>query len=184
MNSVEIMVNEHKQILRMVQVIRKACYKIMKGEEINYNDFDQMIDFVKNYADVHHHGKEEKFMFKKMQENLGKIGENLITHGMLVEHDLGRLHMSELRSALERVQSGDEESKLDVIANAISYTHLIERHIKKEDELVYPFGEKNLSEDIMKEINELTDEFEAVANENGTQEKYMRLLEGLEEKYR
>ena len=183
MTSVEIMVNEHKQILRMVQVVRKACYAIMKGEEINYNDFEQMMDFVKNYADVHHHGKEEKFMFKKMQENLGKIGENLITHGMLVEHDLGRLHMRELRSALERVQSGDEESKLDVIANAISYTHLIERHIKKEDELVYPFGEKNLSEPIMKEINDLTDEFEAKAKEDGIQEKYMTLLKKLEEKY-
>ena len=40
--------------------------------------------------------------------------------------------MQELRAALARVKDGDEESRLDVIANAISYTHLLARHIKQK----------------------------------------------------
>lgn len=40
--------------------------------------------------------KEEKFLFDHMVKELGKIGKNLITHGMMVEHDSGRLYMSDL----------------------------------------------------------------------------------------
>lgn len=183
MTSVEIMMEEHQNILRMVKVVRKACFLIFEKKEMNYDDFEQMIDFIRTYADSHHHGKEEKIMFKKMQENLGRIGENLITHGMLVEHDLGRLYMQELNAAINRVKEGDLESYLDVIANAISYTHLIERHIKKEDELVYPYGEKNLSVEDMEQINADTYKFEEEASQNKTQEKYMSILENLEGKY-
>jgi hemerythrin-like domain-containing protein len=183
MNSVKIMMEEHQYILRMLKVVRKACYRVMTKNEINYGDFAAMIDFIRTYADKHHHGKEELIMFKKMQENLGRMAENLITHGMLVEHDLGRLHMQELEAALLRVKSGDEESRLDVIANAISYTHLLERHIKKEDDLVYPFGEKQLSPELMAQINEQTEVFEEEAVKLQTQTIYLSMLAEMEAKY-
>lgn len=183
MNSVQIMMEEHQNILRMVKVIRKACFLIYEKKQMNDQDFEQMIDFIRSYSDKHHHGKEEKIFFKQMQKHLGRIGENLITHGMLVEHDLGRLHMQELVAAIDRVKAGDEESYLDVIANAISYTHLIERHIKKEDELIYPFGEKNLSQEVVNQINTDTMKFENEAQKAGTQDKYLNILSELERKY-
>ena len=182
-NSIEIMMEEHQYILRMLKVVRKACFLIMKGHEINYQDFYDMIDFVKNYADKHHHGKEEKFLFKEMQTHLGSVGENLITHGMLVEHDLGRLHMSELKEALERVKNNDEESKLDVISNAIGYTHLLTRHIAKEDEVIYKFGKNKLSKEIMDDIDHKSKVFEEEESKKGTQTHYIKLLESLEKQY-
>lgn len=183
MNSIDLMVEEHKNASRMLKVIRNACYTIFQGKEINYEDFGKMIDFVRSYVDKHHHGKEEKLLFKEMQNHLGKIADNLITHGMLVEHDLGRLYMSELEEALERVKNGDGESNLDVISNAVGYTHLLARHIAKEDEVVYNFGAKNLPSEIMAEINQKTEAFEQEANEKGTQEYYKTMLEELEAKY-
>lgn len=183
LNSVSIMMEEHQHILRMVEVVREACFGIMNGSEIPYEDFTDIIDFIRTYADNHHHGKEEKIMFQEMQNHLGKMGENLIRHGMLVEHDLGRLHVKELEEALALVKAGDEKSKLDVIANAISYTHLIKRHIQKEDELIYVYGEKNLPLEVMGDVNQRTYEFEEEARQQGVQEKYLALLQRLEEKY-
>lgn len=118
-----------------------------------------------------------------MQNHLGDIGNNLVTHGMLVEHDLGRLFISGLNDALERVKTGDEESKLDVISNAISYTHLLTRHIGKEDAVVYVYGGKNLPEDVLEDINQKSETYEKEAMEQGIQDKYSRLLEKLENKY-
>ena len=181
--SVKIMMEEHQYILRMLTVVRKICLRVMNGEDINYEDFDAAMDFIRHYADEHHHGKEEKFLFKEMQNHLGRFGENLITHGMLIEHDYGRYYMQELREALKRVKEGDEESRLDVIANAVSYTHLLTRHIKKEDELVYNYGVKNLSEEILQSVDERSLAFEQAAKEAGTQEKYMNVLTSLESKY-
>ncbi|MDD2494721.1 MAG: hemerythrin domain-containing protein [Tissierellia bacterium] len=183
MNSVEIMVKEHDNILRMLKVVRKACYSVLNGNNINYDDFYSMIDFIKTYADDHHHGKEEKFLFKEMQVHLGRIGENLITHGMLVEHDYGRFYISELKEALRRVKNGDDESKLDVISNAIGYVSLLTRHIAKENTAVYNFGETKLPKEVMDEVNLKSQEFEQLAQEKGTQKYYINLLENLEKKY-
>lgn len=183
MNSIQLMVEEHKYIVRMLKVVRSACNQILQGKEICYEDFDNMIEFIRKYADVHHHGKEEQFLFKEMVNNLGKMGTNLVTHGMLVEHDWGRLFISELNAALLRVKSGDEESKLDVIANAVGYANHLARHIAKEDEVVYTFAEKQLSQEILEQVNKQTEAFEEEANKQGIQNYYIKILEKLEEKY-
>ena len=183
MNSIELMVYEHTNIIRMLKVVRKASFGVMKGDAINYEDFDKMIDFIANYADVHHHGKEEKFLFKEMVDHLGKMGANLISHGMLVEHDWGRLFIAELKEALKRVQGGDDESRLDVIANAVGYANHLARHIEKEDTVIYTFAEKQLTPEILTLINNQTDLFEAAASKQGIQSCYIKILQDLESKY-
>ncbi len=183
MDSIEVMMGEHRLIERMLKVMRKACYGIMQGEEVNYADFELMIDFVKTYSDAHHHGKEEKLLFNEMVTYLGPLGSKLVKNGMLVEHDLGRLHIQELVAALERVKAGDEESKLDVIANAISYTHLLTRHIEKEDKVVYTFAKRELPAEVLEKVNAETEAFEEEAEAKCIQKHYHELLEGLEKKY-
>ena len=88
---------EHKNILRIIKVVRKVCFNIMKGTEINYKDLEDIIEFIRNYADSHHHKKEEDILFNRITENLGQLGEKLVKHGMLVEHDYGRLYISNLK---------------------------------------------------------------------------------------
>lgn len=183
MNGIELMMEEHKQIKRMLQVMRKACYEVLQGKAICYEDFSTMIDFVRSYADSHHHGKEEKFLFNEMVKHLGSLGEKLIKGGMLVEHDLGRLYMRDLEEALERVKAGDDESRLDVIANAISYTHLLERHIAKEDDVVYTFAMRQLPEEVLQEVYANCDIFEKQVEEKGVQAHYLQVIQTLEEKY-
>lgn len=183
MNCFELMVEEHKYIKRMLQVIRKVCNRILNGEEVQYEVFYKIIDFVRNYADKHHHGKEETMLFTRMMEELGPTAEKLIRHGMNVEHDLGRLHMQELESAVGRVLAGDRESRLDVIANAISYTHLLYRHIDKEDGVVYKYAQNNLPATTIERLEKECSEFEKNAEDAHTQKKYLELLETLEAQF-
>lgn len=183
MTSIELMMDEHKKILRMLEVVRRACNQLMEQDIIDYSDFEKMVDFIKNYADLHHHGKEEKFLFKEMQEQMGQMGTNLVKHGMLVEHDWGRLFVSELLAAIESYRNGNTDAKIDIIANAIGYTAHLKRHIAKEDAVVYVFAGQKLSQETLERVDKLTDEFEAVAMKNNIQKKYDSLLTGLEEKY-
>ncbi len=184
MDGIDLMVNEHKNIKRMLEVIRKACLAIMNGKDIDYTDFKDMIDFVRNYADKHHHGKEEKILFNRMVDEIGGAAEKLIKYGMLVEHDLGRLFMTELEEALVKVKAGDAEAKLDVIANAVSYTHLLSRHIDKEDKVAYTFAKRELSEETLNNVNSECDKFEEDMSKVGFQNKYIEMLERLEKKYK
>lgn len=183
MNGIELMVDEHKAIKRMLAVVRKACFGVMQGQAIHYDDFATMIDFVRGYADAHHHGKEEQLLFNRMVEELGSAAQKLVTHGMLVEHDLGRLHMAELEKALTAAKEGNEEAKLDVIANAISYTHLLTRHIDKEDGVVYPFAERSFTPEVLYAINKDCETFEKEQTDKGIQARYIENLVILESKY-
>lgn len=143
MDGIDLMIEEHKNIKRMLVVIRKACLGIMNGKGIDYGDFEKIIDFVRNYADKNHHEKEEKILFNRMIDEIGGAAEKLVKFGMLVEHDFGRLYIKELEEGIARVKAGNNEAKLDIIANAISYTHLLTRHIDREDNVVYSFAREN-----------------------------------------
>lgn len=181
MNAIEIMNEEHRNIKRMIKVVRACCKKILDGKEVNFDDFNDIVDFIVNYADKHHHNKEEVILFNRMLDNLGAVGEKIVKHGMLVEHDFGRLYIQELKVALEKVKNGDEEAKLDVIANAISYGHLLDRHIDKEDKVIYKFAQRELSEEVFNEIEDECKTYEEDNDENKV--KYLGMLERLENKY-
>lgn len=184
MDGIVLMVEEHKYIKRMLVVIRKACIEIMNGKEIDYEDFEKMIDFVRNYADNHHHGKEEKILFNRMIDEIGGAAEKLVRFGMLVEHDLGRLNMKNLQEALLKVKEGDPDAKVDVIANAVSYTHLLYRHIDKEDNVAYPFAKRELSDETIDKINHECNDYEEEMKKVGVQNKYIEMLTLLEGKYK
>ena len=181
MNAIEIMNEEHRYIKRMLKVVRKACSNILKGEDINYKDFYLIIDFIREYSDNHHHKKEEVLLFNEMVEHLGETAEVIVKHGMLVEHDLGRLYVRSLSESIEKLKDGDEEAKLDIIANAISYTHLLERHIDKEDNVIYKFAQKELDKDILEKIDKKCLDFEN--NSIDVKERNIAILEELEKKY-
>lgn len=183
MNYIDTMVFEHANIKRMLMVVRAFCYKLYNKEYVDFADVDQMIDFIKNYADKHHHGKEELKLFNKMVQHLGPAAQKLVTNGMLVEHDMGRFYIQQLQEAVKDYQSGNKEAVLDIIANSISYTHLLDRHIQKENDIVYPFAQKNFNKEISDEIQKECEEFEENANQQGFQDKYILLLEQLENKY-
>lgn len=184
MNCIELMVDEHKNIKRMLSVVRKYCSRILNDEKIQYEDFYKIIDFIRNYADKHHHGKEELPLFARMMEELGPTAEKLVRYGMNVEHDLGRLHVQELESAVKRVIDGDMDDRLDVIANAVSYTHLLYRHIDKEDGVVYNYAQNNLPKEIMNRLEQECSAFEQKAGEDNVQGKYLVLLNELESKFK
>ncbi|MPM53507.1 hypothetical protein SDC9_100275 [bioreactor metagenome] len=181
MSGIDLLIKEHKYVSRILVVMRKACLNFMDNKEIDYDDFNKIISFVKDFADNHHHKKEETFLFNKMVEHLGETGKNVITHGMLVEHDLGRNYMRNLEEALNKYKDGDKEAGLDIIANAISYATLLENHINKENNVIFNFARRSLKEDILKNIDEECFEYEE--KNSSIIEENIGILNSLEEKY-
>ena len=181
MYAIGIMNKEHENISRMLKVVRACCFKVLKGEEINYDDFDKILEFIIEYADKHHHKKEEDILFDKMVQYLGETAEKVVKNGMLVEHDLGRLYIKDLSRALENVKNGDEESKLDLIANAVSYAQLLERHIDKEDRVIYKYAARELETIILNLVDEECREFEE--KNNDVKKRCLIILDELEKKY-
>ena len=182
--SVILMEEDHANINRALGVIRNICLQLMQGGEVPDEDFREIIEFVREYADKHHHGKEEKYLFPVMVKKLGPVGEKLVTNGMLVEHDLGRADVLSLETALNEYKKNPRlELKLDILSYAMAYAHLLQLHIEKENSVVYPFAERGLSEEDFKDINEKSQAFEDEQTAKGVQKPYLDILETLEKKY-
>lgn len=183
MESIKIMVHEHENIRRMLKVARNLCYKVLTNDNYDIDDLPKVIDFVRNYADKHHHGKEEDILFETMSKELEKLANSGAITGMYIEHDNGRLYMANLEKAVESLRAGKDEARLDIIANLICYADLLDRHIEKENTAMYKFAENQLSDEAKKYVEEEAMAIEEKATEDGVQDKYVRLLEELEEKY-
>ncbi|HLS53178.1 MAG TPA: hemerythrin domain-containing protein [Tissierellaceae bacterium] len=184
MEAIRIMVEEHENIRRMLKVIRRVSYEIMTLGDFDIEDVGKIIDFVRNYADGHHHAKEEDILFDTMDKSLEKLSKSGAIKGMYIEHDLGRLYMGSLEKAIDSFKAGDDEARLDIIANAISYSDLLDRHIQKENTALYKFAENMLDESSKEYIEAKCQDVEKRAEEKGIQDKYLNLLEELEEKYK
>ncbi|MCR5527257.1 MAG: hemerythrin domain-containing protein [Lachnospiraceae bacterium] len=181
---IEIMEEEHANIQRMIAVIRQICCNILEGGEVPVDDLRSITDFIKNYADHHHHGKEEAFLFPEMVARLGKMADNLVTHGMLVEHNLGRNYNMGLSMSLDAYEaSPSTQLKLDIVGNAFGYSYVLSEHVLKENNVVYTFAEKNLPQEVFDKVNEDSRKFEEENMIKGTQKHYLDMLEGFEKKY-
>ncbi|WP_408956372.1 hemerythrin domain-containing protein [Natroniella sp. ANB-PHB2] len=182
MKAITLLIEEHNNIKRVLKIIRKLCLKILNQDLIDYESFYDAIKFVRNYADQHHHNKEEEILFERMKQELD---QDLITDpimGMFSEHDLGRLFISNLEKALIDVKDGNDDAKVDIIANAISYTDLLYRHIDKEDNAIYTFAEKNLPQEILAEVEKECEKVEKKAYKKDLQQNYIELIDKLEKR--
>jgi hemerythrin-like domain-containing protein len=183
MDAIELMMEEHKNIKRGLAVIRKMCISVLNGKEVPQEDFKKIIEFVRNYADKHHHNKEEEILFKKMMSEMGEKLVSAPLAGMLTEHDFGRLFIKSLEDALDRVKKGDADSRVDIIANAIGYTDLLNRHIDKEDKVIYTFAKRSLKEEALQDVNAKCAEVEKTAEASNLQRSYVDTIKQLEDKW-
>lgn len=184
MYSVDIMVMEHDNILRLIHVVKKVCCQLIEGAKVDDEDFRKMIEFIRKYADKHHHGKEEEILFAEMTNHLGDMGTKLIQHGMLVEHDLGRRFIMDLETALNQYKENPNvNDKLEIVANAVGYANLLIRHIEKENQVIYPFAQRSLDSSILESVDERVKVFEEDATAQKVQDMYLEILKELEEKY-
>ncbi|KAB3529269.1 hemerythrin domain-containing protein [Alkaliphilus serpentinus] len=180
MSSINVLVDEHKKILRMLKVVRTLSLHTFNTKEVYDQDFYLAIDFIRNYADKFHHGKEEDILFDYMSSELGQAIKIGPIYGMLAEHDLGRLFIKSLEDALKAAEAGNEEAKVDIVANAICYTDLLHRHIDKEDNAIFTFAASKLSKESLDKMNK---DFEAARDRlksDEVEKKYTSILEDLE----
>lgn len=183
MYAIDVLENEHENILTLTNVMESMAISIMKSSKANPSDLEMVVEFIQKYSDYQHHNKEEKILFDYMLEHSGKVAEKLINNGMMVEHDLARLYVSNLKECINELQSGKDEDKLFIqtIAHLMEYANLLRRHAEKENVVAYPFAIRTLSDEILEKADFETRKFEEENKEN--RETQLKNLSILKAKY-
>lgn len=180
MTPTEILKHEHKIILLVLNAAEEAVSSMKVAGKIKVSEVEKMLDFFKNYADRCHHAKEEKLLFVKMQEK-GMPKERGPIAVMVKEHEFGREKLRAVAAALSRAGQGDMSAKDKIIEDLTGYINMLRDHIAKEDNILYPMGDKIFTEE---DQNSLREAFEKVEKEEmgeGVHEKYHKLAHDLSE---
>ncbi|MCU0473543.1 MAG: hemerythrin domain-containing protein [Bacteroidales bacterium] len=182
MTPTEDLINEHKAIKVMLSIMAKIAEDIKANKKFYIKDVEQIVDFLQTFADKCHHGKEETSLFPALvlagipKEN-GPIGV------MLHEHTLGRGYIKEISNGLENCKIGNPCSSELIAANLTNYVNLLQNHIHKEENVLFPIANKALSEQKQKEIFKQFEKIEEEVVGHGVHEKYHELLNQLKSKY-
>lgn len=181
MQPTEILKSEHEAVLTVLNILDKVSQLIRAGQEINIKDLDQLLELLKEYVDRNHHGKEEGIFFPAL-EKLGLSRESGPVGVMLMEHDNGRQYIQGMRDAVSDYTAGNSEALMKFATNASYYTELMNEHIYKENNILYPMSDMHLSQE---EKNIMLDDFANIENERigtGKAEEYLRRITDLQKR--
>ncbi len=160
------LVDEHRLILRLIALVPAVTASLDVHAEDDRQLVVAIVAFIRNYADRFHHAKEEDLLFARFDR------ESDILQVMYEDHANGRACVKAAVDALER------RDPAGVTDNLIAYTEILKQHIRKEDEILYPWMDRKLS---TRQVGELFSAFRkidsAFSEEAGRYEAFVRSLE-------
>ena len=179
MKATDILMEEHTIIKRVLTALETAAQHLERGQVVRTGFFIDAADFIKGFADGCHHKKEEGVLFKAMVAS-GMPAQGGPISMMLAEHEQARAYTRAMRKAAQKLQSGDESARDQVIRSARGYVALLRQHIHKEDNILFPMANQVISQ--AKQGN-VVEDFKRVEHKEigeGVHEKYLALAEALE----
>jgi len=170
--------SEHNAIQIALNILEKIIEKLKKDDEADIKDINDLLDFLREFADKCHHGKEEGFLFPAF-EKAGIRKEGGPIGVMLQEHTKGRNLIKEMQENI----LNDLVSKTGFIAAASDYVRHMRAHIEKENAVLFPLIETRMSVLEQKELLEDFENHEEKVIGQGRHEELHVLLEKFEDKY-
>ena len=182
MKPTEQLIEEHNAIKEMLNILDKVSQKLDSGEKVEPRHLELITDFIRVFTDKCHHGKEEGILFPAMVEaGISKEGGPIGV--MLSEHDQGRKYIRQIISGIESYKEGKKSAAAKISENARKYIKLLEGHIYKEDNVLYPLADSHLSQD---KQNQLLIDFDKLEQEvigAGKHEELHKTLHYLQKEY-
>ena len=181
MLAIDILVKEHDGILKMIEVTQ-VILNTEDKTKVNLEHVEQIIDFIKNFADKYHHLKEEDVLFLEMEKNGMSLEFGPIAM-MLQEHNQGRGYIKLAEEGVEKYKLGHNSAFEQVKYNLLSYCELLTNHIAKENNILYPMAERILPANVQMAMSDNFEKTNSTTVNNEYVDKYLKLVEELSNKY-
>jgi len=149
MKCTDILMREHKIILRALDVLDQITTRTENKQPVDPNDVETLLRFLRSFADDHHQLKEESALFPVLMTT--SLANDSRLRQMTFEHDQERSLVEGLEDAL-RTKKGS-----DFVLLAKWLAMLIRTHIHKEDNILFELTQRSLTseqdEQITAELN-------------------------------
>lgn len=175
--AIEDLLHEHEVIEFALKILTNMTGKLESSSQVDPADLTAFIDFLKEFADKCHHGKEEGLLFPALvTADVQEAGAPLAE--LLREHEEGREWIAAMSAAIDPVLNRDA-----FIRAAQGYTELLRSHIEKENHVLFPMAERVLSPELLESLYKAFEEHESKVIGQGRHEELHDLLKSLRRKY-
>ncbi|MDI6896995.1 hemerythrin domain-containing protein [Methanocella conradii] len=128
------LMTEHRLIERMLSLMRVELDRIGAYGRADPDFIGSAASFIKEYADICHHGKEERVLFVRLSEKPVSPGLKKMMDDLMEEHVFIRNLTNDLARANESYIQGKPEATADIISSINSIVEFYPRHVEKEEE--------------------------------------------------
>lgn len=170
--------HEHQIILVIMDAADREARSIKATGKVNAATLNKMVDFCRVFIDRCHHGKEEEYLFPKLEEK-GVAREQGPIGVMLQEHEAGRQRVKAIAASLPQAGTGDPQTVAALAANLEAYSALLRAHIDKENNVLFPMADRLLSPEDQQALLQAFAKHEAEEIGPGVHEKYHQLAHEL-----
>jgi len=133
-----ILMEEHKTILRALNVLNAMAAQAESGEVPARGDVHTLLEFLRTFGDDLHQGKEEAVLFPIFTSACTKSEFESVSH-LIFEHNQERSLIEGMEDALLT------NSRADFIYFAKRLVETLENHIYKEDHILFELIDRTLS---------------------------------------
>lgn len=168
--------NEHEAILHVFDIMDKmmSTQTIQDDETLKFGN--ELVDFLKIFADKCHHGKEEDHLFKELIKR-GVPNEGGPIGVMLAEHRQGREYIKLMSDFLAAKDPANFK------ANAIEYRDLLRNHISKENNVLFAMADKVMDDAAQDELFKKFEEHEENVIGHGVHEELHSMIHRWEKEF-
>lgn len=182
MRPTEILSSEHRVIEIMLGCLAKIADEAESTGHLAKEPAEQAIDFIRNFADGCHHGKEEAHLFVAMEQK-GVPREGGPIGVMLHDHETGRAFVRGMATHLAAAAEGSPTALAEFVTNARGYIELLTAHIRKEDHVLFPLADRAFSSEDQHNLLAAFDRVEEHDMGEGTHERYLEIARSLAVQY-
>ncbi len=136
--------DEHRIIAKVVKAAPVLADRLEAGQEGTLDTFQELVAFMRGFADRCHHGKEEELLFPLLLSK-GVPAEGCPLGALTAEHVQGRALVRELSNAIQEWKKRSPGAKNEVVQTLREIAELYPNHIWKEDYLLFPMTGKILN---------------------------------------
>jgi hemerythrin-like domain-containing protein len=129
MKSTDSLMQEHKLILRALDVLDAMRDLVEQGRHVEPADIDKIVGFLRWFGDEHHQAKEETILFPAFRSAAATQGRS-VAHLML-EHHQERSLVEDMEKDLRLTQGAEFASHADRLSARLR------NHIYKEDHILF-----------------------------------------------
>lgn len=178
MDAMEVLMKEHRIIEKTLDALEAWAGDVGGGSAEGKDELRRFITFLRDFADACHHAKEEDILFAVLIEH-GFSREQGPIAVMLHEHEHGRLLLGAMDQLARQAGPWSDKDRQRLVQLVRAYSTLLRQHIGKEDMILYPMAEANLSDAVKSDLVEQFARFEEEETGSGEHERLHGLAHSL-----